>query len=489
MAKHDGRGPRRRRHALAAAFTAFAAFAAFACAGAPEARVDAAVDAADEPRVDATDEPLNEPTETSGRALGLSDADADAAAEASPQTRPTREQLEILGRLGDAWVTAKDAAPAKDGSAPPGDALSAYGAYFGFGPGLAARGVDGPAGRVFLARLAARGERKGIALLIHGYRAHAGHFAPFAELLAGAGWDCYLVDLPGHGLSEGQRFGIGDFGDYGRATQAAIQAIRELEAKRGDVDSFTYDGDSLTYDDDTFSYDDDTFSYDGDSLTYDGDSFSYDDDSLTGDGDSLTGDGAASEDRRGRTPLVLIGHSTGCSAIIEAFRLSPAEEGPPPADGVVFAAPLVDMPNKRIRGALNAVAGERLLELPGFAASPALIGPGVACNPEYREFIARGDPLSDWVYHTSWLNSYLDWYDGLAENRPLVFAGPALVVQGTGDTVVNWRGSQELLDRMFPARDTRFYEGYSHTILNATPERLSRVFADVEAFLAELAPR
>lgn len=42
---------------------------------------------------------------------------------------------------------------------------------------------------------------------------------------------------------------------------------------------------------------------------------------------------------------------------------------------------------------------------------------------------------------------------------------------------------------MFPARDTRFYEGYSHTILNAAPERLARVFSDVAAFLAGLAAR
>lgn len=356
-----------------------------------------------------------------------------AAEAAAPLPIPSREQLGLLGRLGDRWVRVEDAEELGGGAALSGGALSAYRSYFGFGPGISARGIDGPKGRLFLARLAARGERKGIALLIHGYRAHAGHFAPFAELVADSGWDCYILDLPGHGLSEGERFGIRDFDDYGRATLAAIGAIRDREGSEADGAS-------------------------------------------------------RPADLRG-PPLILIGHSTGCSAIIEAFRLSAARGVPAPADGVVFAAPLVDMPNKRIRGALNAVAGERLLELPGFAASPALIGPGVACNPAYREFIARGDPLSDSVYHTSWLNSYLDWYDELAQKRPLISEGPALVVQGTGDTVVNWRGSQELLDRMFPARDTRFYESYSHTILNASPERLSRVFDDIAAFLAGFAPR
>lgn len=424
MGGRDGRRARRYRGLVAAA----AAFAAASCASAP------------------TDLPGPELAGEPGAMTGRSSA----AETAAPRPVPSREQLGLLGLLGVGWVYAEvEEAPA-DGAARPGDALSALGAYrayFGFGPGLGARGLDGPKGRLFLTRLAARGERKGVALLIHGYRAHGGHFAPFAELVADSGWDCYLLDLPGHGLSEGERFGIRDFDDYGRATLAAIEAIRELEAKRGDVGSLTYDV------------------------------------------DSLTGDGAASEAERGEPPFVLIGHSTGCSAIIEAYRLRAAQGGLPPADGVVFAAPLVDMPNRRIRGALNAVAGERLLELPGFAASPALIGPGVACNPAYREFIARGDPLSDWVYHTSWLNSYLEWYDGLVESRPIVFEGPALVVQGTGDTVVDWRGSQELLDRMLPARDTRFYESYSHTILNAAPERLARVFSDVAAFLAELAGR
>jgi alpha-beta hydrolase superfamily lysophospholipase len=407
MGGRDGRRERRYRGVLAAV----AAFVAVSCAGAPTTR------------------PGSEFAGTPSAMLGRTSA-ADAAA---PRPVPSREQLGLLGLLGDRWIYAEEAAALADGPAFPDGALSAYRSYFGFGPGLGARGLDGPKGRLFLTRLAAQGERKGVALLIHGYRAHGGHFAPFAELVADSGWDCYLLDLPGHGLSEGERFGIGDFDDYGRATLAAIEAIRDWESSSAVADP-------------TQVY-------------------------------------------SGGPPLVLIGHSTGCSAIIEAFRLSAAQGDPPPADGVVFAAPLVDMPNKRIRGALNAVAGERLLELPGFAASPALIGPGVACNPAYREFIARGDPLSDWVYHTSWLNSYLDWYDGLVESRPIVFDGPALVVQGTGDTVVNWRGSQELLDRMFPARDTRFYESYSHTILNAAPERLARVFSDIAAFLAGLAVR
>ncbi len=407
MGGRDGRLGRLSHRVLAAA----AALVAASCASAP------------------TDLPGPELAGAPGAMTGRSSA-AEAAA---PRPVPSREQLGLLGLLGDGWVSADEEDAAAADAARPGGALSAYRSYFGFGPGLGARGLDGPKGRLFLTRLAARGERKGVALLIHGYRAHGGHFAPFAELVADSGWDCYLLDLPGHGLSEGERFGIGDFDDYGRATLAAIGAIRDWESSGAVVDPTQADS--------------------------------------------------------GGPRLVLIGHSTGCSAIIEAFRLSAAQGGPPPADGAVFAAPLVDMPNKRIRGALNAVAGERLLELPGFAASPALIGPGVACNPAYREFIARGDPLSDWVYHTSWLNSYLDWYDGLVESRPIVFDGPALVVQGTGDTVVNWRGSQELLDRMFPARDTRFYEGYSHTILNAAPERLARVFSDVAAFLAGLAAR
>lgn len=421
MGGRDGRRARRYRGLSAAA----AAFVAVSCAGAP------------------TELPGSELVGAPSAMLGHPSA-AEAAA---PRPVPSREQLGLLGLLGDGWVSAEGEKAPADGAARPGDALRAYRAYFGFGPGFSARGADGPKGRLFLTRLAARGERRGVALLIHGYRAHGGHFAPFAELVADAGWDCYLLDLPGHGLSEGERFGIQDFDDYGRATLAAIGAIRELETQEGDADSLSYGV------------------------------------------DSLRGDVAASEAEGGRPPLVLIGHSTGCSAIIEAYRLSAAQGGPPPADGIVFAAPLVDMPNRRIRGALNAVAGERLLELPGFAASPALIGSGVACNPAYREFIARGDPLSDWVYHTSWLNSYLEWYDGLVESRPIVFGGPALVVQGTGDTVVNWRGSQELLVRMFPTRDMRFYEGYSHTILNAAPERLARVFSDVAAFLAALAGR
>jgi pimeloyl-ACP methyl ester carboxylesterase len=70
---------------------------------------------------------------------------------------------------------------------------------------------------------------RGTLLVVHGYEASAAAFAPFARVAAAAGFDVVTIDLPGHGLSDGERDEIGDLGEYGDVVaDVAFECRRRL---------------------------------------------------------------------------------------------------------------------------------------------------------------------------------------------------------------------------------------------------------------------
>lgn len=84
-------------------------------------------------------------------------------------------------------------------------------------------------------------------------------------------------------------------------------------------------------------------------------------------------------------PCIMMGHSTGASAIIETQRILYRNNGPMP-DGVIFAAPLVDMKGYRFRSRASAILGGQNIEIPPFAQNPTVLPRGVSKNPDFREF-------------------------------------------------------------------------------------------------------
>ncbi len=60
----------------------------------------------------------------------------------------------------------------------------------------------------------------GTAFVVHGYFDHLGLYRHLLERLLERGWRVVLWDLPGHGLSSGQRASIADFDDYGGCLHA-----------------------------------------------------------------------------------------------------------------------------------------------------------------------------------------------------------------------------------------------------------------------------
>jgi alpha-beta hydrolase superfamily lysophospholipase len=55
---------------------------------------------------------------------------------------------------------------------------------------------------------------RGTIFIVHGYAEHAGRYQELVEKLTGEGWSCQLMDLRGHGRSEGLRGFVEDFERY-----------------------------------------------------------------------------------------------------------------------------------------------------------------------------------------------------------------------------------------------------------------------------------
>lgn len=58
--------------------------------------------------------------------------------------------------------------------------------------------------------------KKQTVLIVHGYLVHQGYLVQFVEELLKNSFNVITFDLPGHGLSTGERAGINDFNDYGK---------------------------------------------------------------------------------------------------------------------------------------------------------------------------------------------------------------------------------------------------------------------------------
>ncbi|MEI8093366.1 MAG: alpha/beta hydrolase [Spirochaetales bacterium] len=66
---------------------------------------------------------------------------------------------------------------------------------------------------------------KGTVLFTHGFLDHAGMHARLFRVLLDEGYTVVAFDLPGHGLSSGDRGNIAEFAAYGRAAQAVLTAV------------------------------------------------------------------------------------------------------------------------------------------------------------------------------------------------------------------------------------------------------------------------
>ncbi|WP_169313520.1 alpha/beta hydrolase [Spirochaeta africana] len=234
-------------------------------------------------------------------------------------------------------------------------------------------------------------------LILHGYLEHAGPMAPLINHLLGAGWPVASLDLPGHGLSGGERGWIGDFAEYADALEAAVAAL-QLPPEQ---------------------------------------------------------------------PLVLIGHSTGASAIIEyLYRDNGA------VDLAILLAPLVRSSQWNLSRVGMTLSGP--LPLRRIAGSPQ----SGTENPYYLQ-LAELDPLRSQHVNLEWVRALLRWDERNRGYPPLEV--PALVIQACKDRVLdNAYNDSYLRERLPQARFRRIRRAH-HNLHHEQGVNLRLLLQAVEA--------
>ncbi len=241
-------------------------------------------------------------------------------------------------------------------------------------------------------------DSKGDILLFHGYLNHTGILANLIGFLTNIGYRVTTADLPGHGLSDGERTGINNFYDYNIVLDTIIQSI-----------NFNKN-------------------------------------------------------------LIFIGHSTGCVPVLNMLL-----DGKQYFSKVLFCAPLI----KTIAFSLGLFSCQLI---PGFVKYIPRIFRKASNSKEFIDFQRYHDPLQDRVIATSWTRAYFKWIKTIT-NKHADTKTPVLVIQGTKDTVVNWRFNLRYLTSLFSNIQSSLISGARHELFNETDTYFSQLTEIIKIFL------
>lgn len=160
-----------------------------------------------------------------------------------------------------------------------------------------------------------------------------------------------------------------------------------------------------------------------------------------------------------RKPVHLVGHSMGCSAIVELLLTKKAAA----VRRVVLVAPLVHPAHWALTKAACSLFSRVVAKVPRMF-------PVHSSDREFMLFTLFKDPLLRKKIPVPWVHAMLRW------NRRLE-AYPAspkevLMVQGTGDTIVDGKFNIAFLRKKFPNARTYLIERANHQLFNeAAPYR------------------
>lgn len=168
-------------------------------------------------------------------------------------------------------------------------------------------------------------------------------------------------------------------------------------------------------------------------------------------------------------PWTLIGHSMG-GAVSMTYLLT----NPDVFDRAVLVAPLVRPRSWRLLKGLHFV-GRRFV-----SRQPRKFVRNTR-DEEFFRFIREVDPLSPREIPTRWVTSMFDWatyFDTLPSSDTRT-----LVVQGTEDGTVDWRGNMKIIRRKFNDVKIHLVGEGRHHLLNETQEYSDPAWAAIDPFL------
>ncbi|MFP4268553.1 MAG: alpha/beta hydrolase [Spirochaetaceae bacterium] len=262
---------------------------------------------------------------------------------------------------------------------------------------------------------------KGTVVIVHGYLEHGLTNLRLIRFLRQKGYQVAAVDLPGHGLSSGPRADIQSFSHYSMSLEVLTHMLRAVP--------------------------------------------------------ELT-----------PAPYIAIGHSTGCSAILDTLM---KEEQL--FDKAILIAPLV-------RSYLWHLSQFGMTLIRPFTSTIFRRSGGSSRDKDYIKLM-REDPLQPEEVPFSWVDALKAWkqqFEEYAEKRssqslssssettPGRKEGESTdihVIQGTEDTVVDWKYSIPLIEKAFSRTKVHFIEDGYHHLLNDLPRVRDEVFALIDVIL------
>ncbi|MFP4164811.1 MAG: alpha/beta hydrolase [Chitinispirillaceae bacterium] len=243
-------------------------------------------------------------------------------------------------------------------------------------------------------------QSRGTVLLVHGLFDHTGMLRHLINVLLKEHYTVASMDLPGHGLSQGEAANIESFSLYGDAVSDFLSLCM------GALPS----------------------------------------------------------------PIHCIGHSTGCSALLEHFHAAPETDS---KGRVVLIAPLIRTAGWRALNAAYLIAGKAFHRLPRLFVNPTH-------DPCFVSF-QKKDPLQTRTFRVNWFRALREWNRRL-EMRGLIRC-EAAVVQGTDDTVVDWRYNIRYLRKKLLRCTVQLVEGGKHHLINETEPFRCNAFRNVFGYL------
>ncbi len=176
-------------------------------------------------------------------------------------------------------------------------------------------------------------------------------------------------------------------------------------------------------------------------------------------------------------PLYGFGQSTGAAVIAGlVFELEKNRE-PLPFHRLVFFGPLIRPRRWRV-GRLTLLLFGRFLKT--IHREMAVQN---SHDESFHHFLLHHDPLQSKRLSVSWVKALDQWIDTCQSARPL--SVPLLIVQGTGDRVVDWRKNVPQFKKIFRCHQVNFIEGAMHHLANEANPWRTAIYASVGQFLKQ----
>lgn len=169
-------------------------------------------------------------------------------------------------------------------------------------------------------------------------------------------------------------------------------------------------------------------------------------------------------------PLALIGHSTGGAAVWEYLLRNPEH----PYQHAVLAAPLVRSYLWELSRVGFGLGYPLIKELPRVIRS-------TTHDESFMAFVKQ-DPLQTFTTPLRWVEALIDWNDRVIEAYP-PSKMPILLLQGSGDSVVEWSTNIAFLRRKFPALEVRMVDEAAHDLFWELPVYRNEVFVRIREHL------